>query len=110
MVGFKVTREGWALLDALISGGGVLWVPGVNYERLWELALTLNSIAFETEDGCFSIEPEEMHRKTLLHMKALERDGYIERSHLPSIEKYLRGERFLQAHPGKRFLFLEDDL
>ncbi len=109
MIGYLITPRGKELVEAYVTGVDMLWVPGVNYDRLKHMALTLNKLAFNTEDGYFAVDTDSASEKTLQALRALEIDEYVVRSPVPAVENYLKRQEYLKKHPGRGFLFgLED--
>lgn len=100
MVGYRVTEKGLGLLDAYVTGAEFVWVPGVNYDRLEKMALVLNKALFGTKEGYFAVSSDYAEEWDLLAIKALEMDGYIERSVVPKVERFLAKELFKSNHPG----------
>ena len=110
MVGYKITDKGMGLLQAYVTGVEFIWIPGVNYDRLTKMALVLNKITFYAKDGYFSLDPDLSDPEDLLAVKALEMDGYIERSRIPGLERYLKLESFKAQNPGRFFPHSEEDI
>ena len=101
MIGYRITEKGANLLNSYLSGAEFIWIPGVNYDRLNQMALTLNKVLFGSEDGWFSIDPECTDKDDLLALKALEMDGCIERSKIPNLERCLKYEAMRERHPER---------
>ena len=109
MIGYKITPSGKELIVAFLNDAEMFWLPGVNYGRLADMAKVLNRLSFDSDDGYFSVSLDHEEDNALMAVKALERDGYIERSTIPGIERYLKRQEAVRRNPRLRFLLEEDE-
>lgn len=99
MIGYRVTEKGAQLLEAFLAE---LWIPGMDDRRLQDMALTLTKMTFNSADEYFSLNSFLADEVTLLNLKALERERYIERTPVPEINRMYRNEEFQKKHPKPR--------
>lgn len=83
MIGYKITERGMGLLQAYIAGIEFIWIPGVNYDRLFSMASILNKLYLCGREGYISVDPQEVDGTTLRNISALKMDGFIENDILP---------------------------
>jgi len=106
MVGYKVTEKGYELLAVFIEDREFIWVPGVDYDKLREMAKTLMRLIYNKDDEYFVFDKDDERFDPII-VASLEYGEYIERSEIPRVESYLRWQERKKRHPG-RYPFLED--